>query len=104
MDSVVPLFEREQALTITPLPLGTSAARSFARVGAARRAREGKRRSVSPRAREPRGAIDRQLSVLFQIHCCRDRLTHHQGVGDDPSPARLYSRTPTLGDLSSRNP
>jgi len=56
VDSVVPLFEREQSLNITPLPLGTSAARSFVRVGAARRAREGKRRSVSPRTREPRGA------------------------------------------------
>src|SRR5437879_6463216 len=40
VDSVVPLFEREQALTKTPLPLGTSAARSFVRVGAADCARE----------------------------------------------------------------
>src|SRR6266496_1894174 len=40
---------------VTPLATGSSAARRLARVAAARRGTAGRRRSVSPRAREPGG-------------------------------------------------
>jgi hypothetical protein len=51
-----PPFLEVQPLTITPLPTGSSAARSLLRVDPARRGTAGRCRCASPRAREPRDA------------------------------------------------
>jgi hypothetical protein len=86
VDSVVPLFEREQALTITPLPLGTSAARSFVRVAAAVAP---ERVNVDPFHRAP-------VSLVVLVHpASSTRLTQIGPVGSLVTGAaklRIYER------------